>query len=92
MLLFIRLFCDKLSEVDDDDDDRFLLSLVLFLPSRDEDNISFTKAFCDDFLAEAVNIRDAKLEYCPEPTLSADARLLLLLLLLSLLLLLLFDC
>lgn len=85
MLLFIRLFCDKLNEVDDDDnDDRFLLSLVLFLPSRDEeeDNISLTNAFCDDFLAEAVIIRDAKLEYCPEPTLSADARLLLLLLLL----------
>jgi len=76
-----------LEAVTDDIDDRFLLSLVLFIPSReDEDNISLTNAFCEDFLAfnddeEAVIIRDAVLEYCPEDTSNDDERLLFLLLL-----------
>ena len=75
-----------LEAVTDDVDDRFSLSLVLFLPSReDEDSISLIKAFCDDFLVfnedEAVIIRDAVLEYCPEDTSNDGERLLFLLLL-----------
>lgn len=73
-----------------------LLPLILFflLLSREpEDNISFTKAFCGNIFFglddddEAVIIRDARLEYCPEDTLNNDVALLLFLLVSFLLLL-----